>query len=463
MSRSQNDVSFPRIFGKWPLGVLVAACAACLLSCRATPSADPPEPLAQHLILLTVDTWRGDHFLTERGEVDLTPWLSRFAQGATTFAQASSVAAETSPGTAGILTGLLPRRSGVVANVHVLSETLPTLATVLAAQGFATAAFVANPVLAPGFGFENGFEVYELVPRAAGLRKARADRLSQRALEWLSERSPDERFFLWLHFMDPHGPYQPPEEYASLFPVAAFEAERDIPLLGPGDQSGKGGIPFYQQAPGGESSRDGRDYLARYAAEVRFMDHEVGRVLERLERERILDETVVVLTSDHGEALVDDHGYYFSHGNGMTQDQLHVPLLLHYPGGAAGAVVEDPVSTLGILPTVSSLLGVTPPSDLDGVSLLGSDLGEAISQGHREQAIRQGPWKLRIRGRRSELYHLDGDSGETRDLGSQHSDEAERLRRRLLEVRKRPKLAEPVKRANPSQEEREALKTLGYL
>ncbi len=184
--------------------------ASLLLAACGVPAPAPETTEPRHLVLITVDTWRADHFLKERAGVFLTPSLAQLAARALHFPNASSPATETSAGVAAILTGLLPERSGVVVNAHTLPQLLPTLTTVLGDAGYRSGAFVANPVLAPGVGFERGFEHYDHVRRPAHRAKARADTVNRRALAWLDSLAPQDRIFLWLHYMEPHGPYHPP-------------------------------------------------------------------------------------------------------------------------------------------------------------------------------------------------------------------------------------------------------------
>ena len=443
----------------------IGAAALCvwLAACGGAPPQEAGE--LRHLILLTVDTWRADHSFVELAGVRLTPELERLGRSSIRFAEASSVSALTSGGVAGILTGLYPRRSGVVANAHMLPKTLPTLASVLRDAGFATAAFVANPVLAPGYGFEAGFAHYELVKRQRPRRKARGSDVNRRVVEWLDGVPAGERLFLWVHFMEPHGPYEPPEEVRALFDLEAFDAETRIPLLPEGRQDGWQGIPYYQQGPAPVST-DGRDYWLRYAAEVRSLDAALGELLGVLERRQILDRSVLVVAADHGEALAGDHGFYFSHNNGLTQDQVAVPLLLRYPGCEAGAVVDRPVSNVDVFPTVLKLFGLDLPAQLDGFSLLGAERpGPVVSQSAGETSIRQGDWKLRwIKNQRTaRLVDLAADPGEEVDLAASHPSRLRELRQRLAEVRRRPVLAESVRRDRLTEEQRQNLKTLGYL
>lgn len=421
------------------------------------------------MVLLTIDTWRGDHFGAERAGEPLTPALGRFAGGGVTFTRAYSVGNETSPGTAGILTGLLPRRSGVVANVHVLPAGVPTLATRLRAEGFATAGVVSNPVLGPGMGFDQGFDSYEMVPPADRI-KARGDAVTDAALRRLDAMPEDRRLFLWVHYLDPHGPYLPPGSAAGRFPVEAFGPPREVPLLPADEHSGLGGVPGYQQRGLSPVPRDARDYVARYAGEVRFMDGEVGRFLDGLAARGMLDSSVVVVTSDHGEAMVDEHGFYFSHANGLTEDQLHVPLVVRCPACPAGKSVEEPVSTVDVVPTVLARLGLPLPGDgeMDGGDLL--DPGDegarrpVYSQSPRQLALRDGDWKV-VWKRRADplLYRVTDDPGELRDLARRHPERLAALVARLRQIRALPVLAHPTVRDETPEATREQLKALGYL
>ncbi len=394
-----------------------------------------PPPGASNLVLITVDSLRGDHFLSERAGTPLTPKLAAFAERAVVYTHASSVSHSTSPGTAGILTGLLPQRSGVVHNSNVLPEQLPTLPGILSGTGFETAAFVSNPILKPGSGFDRGFDTYERIARSEPHAKVIGSQVTRAALGWLNGVEPGKRFLLWAHYMEPHGPYEPPAAYLAAFPKEAFVAPRQIPLLAKGDNTGRAGIPFYQHRRESEPSRDGRDYVARYAAEVRAVDAVVGELLAGLEARGALDDSVVVLTSDHGEALAGEHGFYFSHGNGVTQDQVHVPLLLYYPGCEGGRVIARPVSTVDVLPTVLDLLGVHGEWELDGAHLLREESRFVVSQTPGMRSLREGSWKLIVRGDATrELVDLSTDPGETRDVRGDFPRVAERLEGELAVV-----------------------------
>jgi arylsulfatase A-like enzyme len=399
--------------------------------------------------------------MCERGGVPLTPHLASFAKRSIRFLNSSSVSDATSPGIAGILTGLLPKRSGVLINEHSIPRNVPTLAGILSSHGFQCGAFIANPVIGPGFGFERGFSTYEL-GRSKG--RIRAHKINRLALDWLDTIPAGEHLFLWVHYMEPHGPYLPPKVYRNLFDINAFHAPSEIPLHAEGDNSGDGGIPFYQQYGLSPVPVDGRDYLLRYAAEVRYMDFGIGQLLMELMTRGFLDDALVVIGADHGEALTDDHGFYFSHENGLTEDQIAVPLLIHFPGCEAGCVVERPVSNVDILPTVLDLLGITHYGEMDGHHLLSEKNRLIVSQSASEQTIRYGSLKLRHINKENTftLVDLSNDPEETIDLSETLPTQFRTLLQRFKEINQRPALSESIIRKDLQQHYLEALRELGY-
>jgi len=446
-----------------PRIALLGVWLCCVLSAVAGCDAGPAPP--RNVLLVSVDTWRGDHLLKNRGGTALTPRLAAFAKRSLVFSAASSAGNATSPGMAGVLTGLLPRRSGVVRNVHRLQAEVPTLASTLRAEGFATAALVANPILAAEHGFGEGFERYEMLSRTRRQQAGYADELTRRALAWLDGRPADRPFLLWLHYMDPHGPYEPPADYRALFDAEQFAAPDAVPLLPKGDQSGRDGVPRYQQVryAGLPPARDAREYEARYAAEVRFVDDAIGELLATMEARGWLEDTIVVLTSDHGEALAGDHGYWFSHGHGLTEDQVHVPLLLHCATCGPAATVDRPVSTIDVAPTVLALLGVPPRDALDGHDLLLPRPAPVVSQAPDATTIRDGRWKLTLRpGRPPALFDLTDDPREARDLAEEQAARVRDLQSRSKSAA-RPPLVQPKARDSLGPDELEALRVLGYV
>ncbi|MGE4606061.1 MAG: sulfatase-like hydrolase/transferase [Myxococcota bacterium] len=210
-------------------------------------------------------------------------------------------------------------------------------------------------------------------------------------------------------------------------------------------------MPYYQQSTSAEYPHDGREYLSRYAAEVRSLDHDLNELFGGLEERGISQDAVLVLTSDHGEALAGDHGYFFSHGDLLTEDQTHVPLMLSYPGCAGGTVSDRPVSTMDIAPTVLNLLGVPTESKLDGRDLL-SVRAESVprtvaTQAPKQISIRRGSWKLAWHQEGTlRLFHIDSDPNELQDVAKKNPKVVAELRAELNRLRTTKPLAHPPHR-----------------
>ena len=465
------------------LPVRALSCATLLLilglwSCAAEESDLPgaaaqrlPNPSAElrHLLLITADTWRADHFLSERAGQRLTPTLDKLVTSGAVFTDNSSVASMTSPGVAGILTGIMPVRSGVLRNEHILPTTVPTLPETLRAAGFSTAAFVANPVVRPGLGFERGFDHYELVEPNPPEKKARGEAVTSRALAWLEACDPEgPRVFLWVHYMEPHGPYEPGQDASAHFPVEEFgDEEVPVRLLEKNDPSGRGGIPGYQwNTESFLRETDVRSYLGRYAAEIWSFDRSVGVLLAGAEERGWMGpsaETLLVIASDHGEALSNDHGYYFSHAHPPTQDQIQTPLMFVYPG-ARGEQFDEPVSNLDIAPTAAALLGVEAATLADGVDLLERiEPRFVVAQYAQHRMTRMGRFKwsrsAKGAGSRVDLASDPGEQGTAKfpaKIRTALSDEFDE------QVRIQP-LGDSASRFELDDEERAELEALGYM
>jgi arylsulfatase A-like enzyme len=385
------------------LGLLVLATAVC---CRSP----APEPRARNLILVTIDTLRADR-LGAYGNPDVaTPHLDRIAGEGALFPEAAVAVPLTRPSHATILTGLDPADHGLRDNVSPpLAAGIPTLATILKRAGFETAGFISAVVLSSQSGLNRGFDHYsdrfELGADDARFLNSiqkRGDGPSGEAVAWLEARRGG-RFFAWLHLYDPHDPYEPPEPYAARYP----------------------GRP--------------------YDGEVAYSDALVGRVLAALDRLGRRDDTLVVVTSDHGEGL-GEHGEN-AHGFFVYQSTLRVPLLLRGPGIPPGARPSVTARSVDLLPTVLELLGVGPAGEraLPGRSLVpawhGKTIGEEPSYAESLlpllhygwsdlRSLREGRWKY-IQAPRAELYDLLRDPREHENLAQAQPARAEAMRAAL--------------------------------
>jgi arylsulfatase A-like enzyme len=308
------------------------------------------------VLLVTVDTLRADH-LSAYGGPDPTPAFDAVAAEGVLVERAYTPTPSTGPAHASLFTGLYPWRHGVLQNAAPLPDELVTLAMSLRERGFRTAAFVSSFILDGRFGFDRGFESYgfeatEKIVWRGQLRPrfyARGAATTDAALRWLHDHR-GERFFLWIHYFDPHAPYEPPEGFA-------LPPGTDVDLDG-------------RRVPSGLGSRSRLGDLVRaYRGEVRYTDAELGRLLDSLREDGRLDRIALVVTSDHGEAF-GDHGQ-LGHGTTLYEELVRVPLLVRGPGIPAGRRLPGPVQLEDLMPTLLDWLGLPVPPDLDGVSLLG--------------------------------------------------------------------------------------------
>jgi arylsulfatase len=242
------------------------------------------------------------------------------------------------------------------------------------------------------------------------------------ALAWLDGRGEERPFFLWVHYQDPHGPYTPPAEF-----LRASEAENGERELSVGDdERGHGALPRYQVI---DEERRPSAYRARYEAEIRYFDRELGRLVSGLERRGILAHALLVFTADHGESL-GEHGYYFSHGQHLHQELVRVPLLVRPPGGAREPRrISAPVSHLDLFPTVLSVFGLDP-RPTRGIDLL----SQALPAGRVLPQYLRGTWsatgeryRLLVERGGRRLFAYGEDPLEAHDLAAEHPELVETL------------------------------------
>lgn len=425
---------------RWPAVRWWAAALALALHAGCggeEPAAAPrPAPLAgtdvRDVLLITVDTLRYDALGFTGNPRAATPVLDRLAAGGRSFRQARAHNVVTLPSHANILTGRYPFEHGVRENSgFVLGPEVPTLATLLSAAGWATAAFVGAYPLDSRFGLDRGFDVYDdrypkgSRPDAFVIAERRGDEVVAPALAWWRAHAGEKRF-LWVHLYDPHAPYEPVEPFAGRFA--------------------------------------GEPYLGEVAA----VDSYLGPLLAPILADDSGEPTLVVFTADHGEAL-GEHGE-LTHGLFAYEATLRVPLVLWGPGVEPG-IDDRPVGHVDLAPTVLAAAGVTPPPGLPGRPLLG-DAGpppdrvlyfEAVSTFLNRgwaplRGALQGGWKW-IELPLPELYHLPEDAAEEHNRFDAERRQAALLARQLPGDGTWP----PERTQTVSTEEAARLRALGYV
>jgi choline-sulfatase len=403
------------------------------LACREKPLPEPQAPLAvstrSSLLLITLDTLRPDALGWVAGG-KATPALDRLAAQGFRFPAGVSPVPLTFPAHAAILTGVLPRRMGLRDNGQTLGAAPKTLAELLRDRGRATAAFVSGYPLARAFGLDRGFGVYDdrFSSGEGESLERRAPETTAAALAWLD--SAPRPWFVWVHYYDPHYPYEPPRE-----------------LVRPGPR----GV---------------------YDGEVAFADRAIGELLARAEVSAAGD-LLTVFAGDHGESL-GDHGEG-THGFFVYDATMLVPIVFRLPGAVASGESRAPARLVDVAPTILELSGAPPLAGIDGVSLEPTLRGraQAIPPAYVEtyqpwlsygwaplKALRQESWKL-IAAPRPELYDLASDPSEQKNVF-----EAERDKARELEIMRRQLEALPAVAAPGRNAEAEAvakLRSLGYV
>jgi choline-sulfatase len=348
----------------WAASAAGLALALALAGCEAgSRAAATPMPPVKRLVLITIDTLRADHVGVYGGPVP-TPAMNGLAAEGARVTGAYTPTPSTAPAHASLFTGLHPWHHGVLENAVPLVG-VPLLAEHVQRAGIPTAAFVSSYILHPRFGLGRGFDTYHFAPSRPYVWRtgpvpefwAQGDETTDAALAWI-DAEPRERFFLWVHYFDPHDPYRPPP---------GFEQPRDQPISLQGKSLPPQIRSFAQLAA-----------LNRgYRGEVAFVDAQVGRLIEGLRSRGLLDNAAVILTADHGEGL-GDHGW-LTHGENLFEEQVRVPLLVRAPGVPAGRVLEGLAQLEDLAPTALHLLGVPVPPGLDGHDLVPWMRGEATS------------------------------------------------------------------------------------
>lgn len=314
------------------------------------------------VLLVIVDTLRADHLGLYGYPRDTSPHLDRLAEHSLVFTNAVAQSSWTTPATGSILTGLTPRRHGAEHLSERMRADTPGLASALRAAGWRTGAFVTNTNARGELGFARGFDTHRLLaeePMREGV-SASADRLIDEALRWL-DASDSRPTLLYLHPSDPHGPYAPPEDCRDRFAPenadVALRTSRDPARLLREDQA--------LQTPTGRAL-----LVARYDEEIVCLDRAFGRLRRELEARGIFDETLIVLTADHGEEFLDHGG--FGHGRTLFGEQLHVPLVIRLPGGK-GLRRADLARQIDIAPTILDVLGLGGAERMEGHSLMAGE------------------------------------------------------------------------------------------
>ncbi|MDO8670777.1 MAG: sulfatase [Dehalococcoidia bacterium] len=385
---------------------------------------DPTKSLSPNVLVITVDTLRADYLGINGNTTVKTPDLDALARQGANFTMAISTFSQTNPAHASLFTGAYPvTHKSMTHCVDPIAKSVDTLAEVLKRNGYSTHALYSWPCFEWDTGFNRGFDifrgVYVKVPGGKDIDRGndgRADVTTNGVLEWARQK-PASPFFLWVHFMDPHYPYTPPPPFDNMYDpdckdcldgswatidkIHAFEPLRDADI---------------------------KHVKAEYAGEVSFTDQEIGRLMAGMRSAGLLDNTMIIVLSDHGEAF-GDNGLWF-HPLIMYNSVVRVPLIFVYPPTLpAGKVVNSITSVVDVMPTILETLKIPLPSQTEGKSLWPlirgvetPDSRTAYIQTPDDAAIAmvKNRWKMvrNLVDDSSMLFDLTTDPGEIKDLAA---------------------------------------------
>lgn len=381
--------------------LLRGAAAGCLFALAAfAPGCSEAPESPPDVVLVTVDTLRADRLGAYGYSETETPAMDGLAARGQTFRRAVTPMPRTTPGLASLLTGLLPHRHGSreVGRPVAGPESVTLLSEILTDRGYYAAAVSANGAAGPGQGLDRGFARFVPAGDLAGLR---AEDVTDRALELAAEAPADAPLFLWVHYIDPHAPYDPPSPWGD---DPAGEACRELARRAEAE-GWEGGHLFSDRD--GASSRALASCSALYDAEVRYTDHHLGRLLDALDRLRNLDDALVILTADHGENL-GEQGLFYQHGPSLHDASLRVPWIWAGPGVPEGEVVDEPVRLEDVLPTLLAHLELPVPEGLDGRDVGPSRRGMELVRAEAGSALMEHNTRYLFSGRAAGFHCFNG-------------------------------------------------------
>jgi arylsulfatase A-like enzyme len=432
------------------------------------------------VILVVIDTLRADHVHSYGYQRNITPNLDRIASGGLLFERAISTCSWTQPSMASLFTSTYPlvhhvrgAPDGSRIEVSVLPPDLVTMAEFLKGQGLVTRAVSSQPWTNPLAGFGQGFDDFETVSKLLDEREA--EKVMDRALHWLSSRSGKERFFLYIHMMGPHYPYIPPPDFQGRFTTGRL---RKVQALLEGKEYndqikyliGEGKRAFMSD-PGLLS-----ELIGLYDEEVAYSDHQVGRLWSLLDSRDMLDGTMLIVLSDHGEEFLEHN--MFVHGHNLFRETVEVPLIVHYPPLGRGIRIAGIVSLMDVFPTIVELFNAEPPYPSQGRSLMdmisgGGDHSPALSEnlGHGLVKLTTPSHSIIYQASlahlpdRTWLFDLNEDPLEKADVSDEYPDITERMLGELLdmEYQNQKIKIKPVSSRSLTREQIEQLKAIGYL
>lgn len=411
----------------------------------ATPRIEPAEqaPGSFNVLLIGVDTLRADKMSVFGYERPTTPHLEKLADEGVRFMNTRSQAPWTLPSFSSILTSLYPSRHGAGRGGHdewtPIDPNTTSIAEILQRVGYETQGIVANGLISPQYGLDQGFEGYQ-----SAWAMESVERDADSVQDFVTEHRTTPWLLFW-HIMDPHLPYSTRQSFRDEFTSEDYDGQFS---------RGRGSVPFGSLSlrqgrrryshegppPAPKLSDDDVRYVHNYYdAEIAETDAAIGAVLDAIKESGQWDRTIVALVADHGEGLGDHEHYH--HGYTLFEDQVHIPMLLRIPGQHVGRVVDRSVASIDLAPTILGALGIEPPEFFHGVDRLAEDAPQDdayfLEYPSYDSSAQKG-WVLgSFKYLHDPLFHTEAlydlavDPGEKTDIKSQHPDIVARARKEM--------------------------------
>lgn len=422
------------------------------ISTTQTAVASPLKFKDHNLIFVSFDALQAAHVGHLGNARSVTPTIDALAKEGYSFSRVYSVASWTVPASMTWFTGVYPSEHRMVnkfaiysanqqkpVNLKDVAPNLVTLAQIMKLNGYATGGFTGNAGVSGGFGYDQGFDVYFYEKEKFGS----FDDSMPKAIEWL-KKSKERKFFLFLHGYDCHGQYNPAEGFDYRFVEKGYnkkftgsEQEQEI-LREEGLEKGQLTL----------RDADVRFWRAIYDEKIQRADSKFKKFLAEIEKLGLMEKTLFVITSDHGTEFYEHRR--LDHGFTLYDEQIHVPLIVRLPGAKTSKRIDDRVSSIDVMPTLLDLLDVRVPKDaqeqLRGTSLVPAMNGEKANRDifsetdyreytYKRSIITPDGWKLiyTLENKTRELYDLNADPGETKNLAAAQANRANELERKLFD------------------------------
>jgi len=425
-----------------------------------------------NIILITLDALRPDHLGCYGYKRNTSPNIDKIAKEGLIFTQAIAQSSHTAPSNASLITSTYPNIHGVKDWGYQFSPAVSKiLPVILKEHGYRTA-FISDQLAMPLLkGFEKGFDTFNTIKTSTygpiAARRQIMD-ITDWAIDWI-KNNRRKKFFLWVYYINPHGPYTPPYPYNKIFiGDPYYSSQKRVPISGDRDfQSPIGYIPRYLSY-GNITEAD--FYISQYDGEIRQTDDQIGRLLQVLKAQGLEKNTIIIVNSDHGEAM-GEHNRYFCHANSLYDELIKIPLIIKWkekipPGLKNNAQVR----IIDIMPTILDILSIGKPDSMQGTSFMPLLSGRkcslpefAYSEFWERKSVRTPEWKLIYDEeiKRYELYNLKNDPAELKDLSGSEKAQFGFLREKLDEYNgdsaSGKNISPPL-----SRDEKDRLRSIGY-